>query len=548
MTAFHRTTQRRLKKIPQIPSVWEGDRRSLSGIGANLEPDNEEQGECIIWVDGSEGFVRAMDVVSPEMGPEAMVRTLLRAIEHPHSPAKPARPQKIVVRDREMQFFLRGALQNLDIVIDYVPELPLIDELFRGFEESSSSKTPRIPPQYETLLLEIAYEIWDDEPWDLMADHDILAIELNRSDPGTIYVCVMGMLGREYGVILYRSLDSLKRFRSAVILEQSMEGLEKAFLAQDCWFLNFEVADEADIEDDEHMDLADLPVSDICPIFGSVHPYEGMRPFLDEEEASTIYVALKALQRFFQASQPELAQDPIGEISKNYRISLSIENLTKETVSVKVSTMPELSSELLEMIERSELEDFEDEEEISVPIQDDFVPDDAFLSLGFIPWDLAENLRQNHKIYYPSQEIVPSGEGMPVILIQTSRPKAKIMIEKLQNAGGVRGICFNPGEDPFTNITYDLGILQAGDGDLYILAEFISDDSDHVKARKKWDQRSKNIKGYCGLIIARGIKGASRGNPQLSDMMALFETKSINPKDLGMGVLQLMPQFDFDFE
>jgi hypothetical protein len=44
--------------------------------------------------------------------------------------ASPARPQRIVVRDREIQFYLRGALQGLDIAIDYAPELPLIDRMF----------------------------------------------------------------------------------------------------------------------------------------------------------------------------------------------------------------------------------------------------------------------------------------------------------------------------------------------------------------------------------------------------------------------------------
>ena len=72
----------------------------------------------------------------------------------------------------------------------------------------------------------------------------------------------------------------------------------------------------------------------------------------------------------------------------------------------------------------------------------------------------------------------------------------------------------------------------------------MNDDPVHVAARKKWDQRCKKTKGFCGLIIAKGLTGASRGNPQLNDMMALFETRSFSPKDLGLGILHLMPQFD----
>ncbi len=547
MTTLPQTTKRRLKKIPQIPSVWEGDRRPIAGLQGALESDHEGNGECIIWVDGSEGFVRAMDVVSPEAGPEAVVRTLLRAIETPHSPGKPARPQKIIVRNRELQFFLRGALQNLDIAIDYVPELPLVDELFRGFEAMGSTRPPALPSEYADHLEKTAADIWDQAPWDFLADYDILAIELKLPELDTIYACVMGMLGQEYGIILYRSLASLKQFRQAALSEQTSEQLEKAFLAQDCWFLNFEPTSDVEIEDDEdedEFDLSDLLPSQIRAIFGSIHPYEGIRPFLDEDEAKAIYLALQAFLRFFRAAEEELSQDAIAAISKRYRIALPPEVKSPETISIKVSTAPELSAELLEMLESSELETSGSQGKIDFPIRDDLVPDNAFLSLGMVPWELVESLRLQPKLHYQSQDVSPNGEGMPVILVQTSRPKAKEMIETLQQAGGLSAICFNPGEDPLMEITYDLGMFQAGNGSLYIFGEFLSDSPEHIKARQKWDQRCQQTQGYCGLIVAMGITGTSRGNPQLQDMMAFFETKSLDAKELAMGVLQLIPQLD----
>ncbi len=186
---------------------------------ATLEPNQESGGECVIWVDGSEGCVRAMEVVSPETGPEAMVRTLIRAIETPQNPARPARPKKIIVRDRETQFFLRGVLQDLDITIDYVPNLPLIDDLFRGFDEFQNNRPPAIPPAWQSALVKTAHEIWKAEPWSCLADYDILEIKLDRPDFPNLYACVMGMLGREYGVILYRSLASLKQFRQSALEE-----------------------------------------------------------------------------------------------------------------------------------------------------------------------------------------------------------------------------------------------------------------------------------------------------------------------------------------
>lgn len=549
MSVLNPTTCRRLKKLQQIPSVWEGDRRSLSAFSDSLEPEAERKSECILWVDGSEGAVRAMDVVSSEMGPEAVVRALLRAMEHPQSPARPARPSKIVVRDREIQFYLRGVLQDLDITIDYVPDLPLIDEVFRGFEEVASHRQPELPPKYADLLLEKASELWHDAPWELLADHNILAIEINQWDVGTFYASIMGMLGMEYGVLFYRSLESLKRFRASVLAEESFEAMEKAFLGQDCLFVTFgREADDTDQEDEEEeFDLAELSTSDIVPNFGAVHPLEGMRPYIYEEEAVALYVALEALHRFFRVSIEQFTGENFPAISKRYRIPIPLESKSKSTCSVKVATLPDVATELLEMSNLAEPEDFDDEDfdeaEMAVPLRDDLVPKDSFLSLGMIPWESIELLKTGVD-WYQSKNVKEAGEGMPVVLIQTTRPKAKVLIEQIQTAGGLKAICFNPGEDPFEGERYDLGILQTENSNLYLFGEFPEADPNHVSARRKWEQRCRKIKGHCGLIIAKGLTGATRGNPQPRDMMAFFEAKALSARELGIGMLQLMPQFE----
>ncbi|MER3493129.1 MAG: hypothetical protein C4323_12825 [Mastigocladus sp. ERB_26_2] len=550
MTSFNRSTSRRLRKLTQIPSVWEGDRRPLSS--PTQHSDSETKGECILWVDGTQGIVRGMDVVPPESGPEAIVRTLMRAMEHPHSPAKPARPQRIVVRDREIQFYLRGVLQDLDIAIDYSPDLPLIDELFRGFAEILDSQVPELPPQYAKALREKALAIWQAAPWELLEEQQILSIEINKWDVGILYASMMGMLGMEYGVLLYRSEDSLKHFRATILREDESQGhLEEAFLKQDCLFLTFEHADETD-EEEEFEDLAKLPLSEIEPTFGNIHPLEGLRSVLYDEEALIVYVALESLNRFIRDHRRHLGSGSFPALSRRYRISLpdSCDEQTK-SVAITVSSMPELTAELEEMAGYEDEEDSEDEEieSESTPVfrslRDDLIPEDSFLSLGVVSWEMLEYLRQGVN-YHQAGEIKPVGDGLPVILIQTSRPKAKTVIENIEKAGGLKAICFNPGADPFGGDRYDLGLLQTQNGELFLFGEFLDDDPVHVEARKKWNQRCKNTKGYCGLIIAKGLTGAARGNPQLRDMMALFEARSLSPKDLGIGTLQLMPQLQFE--
>lgn len=547
-TSLNRSTRRRLQKLNQIPGcVWEGDRRPLST--QTLQPDSGANGECILWVDGSQGIVRAMDVVASETGPEAVVRTLLQAMEHPNSPAKPARPQKIVVRDREIQFFLRGVLQELEIAIDYEPYLPLIDELYRGFQEIVDTHTPDLPPQYVEPLRQKAFEIWQAAPWEFLEEHQILSIELNQCDVGTLYASVMGMLGMEYGILLYRSEQSLKQFRASVLTdEESPEHLEEAFLKQDCLFLTFEHTDEDEDEDedeDDIIDLTDLPLSEIHPSFGNIHPLEGLRSVLYEEEASAVFIALEALDRFIRDRRRQLNAETFPALSRSYRISVpQLANEPKgQPISVNVATMPGLAAELEEMA------GFEDEDEdeifgalpISQALRDDLIPEDSFLSLGVVSWEMVEHLRSS-VTHQQVEEVIEGGDGLPVILIQTSRPKAKTVIEALQAVGGIKGICFNPGADPFEGDRYDLGILQAENGEMFLFGEFLDDDPVHAAARKKWNERCKNTKGYCGLIIARGLMGASRGHPQLRDMMALFEARFLSSKDLGIGMLQLVPQ------
>ncbi len=552
MTSFNRSTSRRLQKLTQLPSVWEGDRRPLSSPQTQ-HPDSETKGECILWVDGTQGIVRGMDVVPPESGPEAIVRTLMRAMENPHSPAKPGRPQRIVVKDREIQFYLRGVLQDLDIAIDYSPELPLIDELFRGFSEILDSQVPELPPQYAQALQQKALAIWQAAPWELLEEQQILSVEINKWDVDKLYVSVMGMLGMEYGILLYRSQESLKRFRATILREEESQGhLEEAFLKQDCLFLTFECADATEEQTDEECkDLTQLPLSAIKPSFGNIHPLEGLRSVLYDEEALVVYVALESLYRFLRDHRRQLESGNFPCLHRRYRICLPLsDDQPTKSVSVTVSTMPQLAAELEEMV--GEDDDSEQQQQLQLrgdstfkSLRDDLIPEDSFLSLGVVSWEMLEYLHRGVK-YYKTGEIKPAGDGLPVILIQTSRPKAKTVIENIEKAGGLKGICFNPGADPIGGDRYDLGLLQTQNGELFLFGEFLDNDPIHVEARRKWNQRCKHTKGYCGLIIAKGLTGAARGNPQLRDMMALFEARSLSPQELGIGTLQLMPQLQFE--
>ena len=544
MTTLNPSTIRRLQNLPQVPNVWEGDRRSLAlpGDGATTE---DESGDCILWVDGQDAMVRAMDVVTPDAGLEAVARTLLRAFEHPHGGAAPMRPTKVVVCDREIQFFLRGVLQELDITVDHVSELPLINEIFRGLQASLESRSMQGGQPYSDELDEVAYTLWHDAPWNLLDEEKIIAIHLSRPDVQSFYVSTLGMLGVEYGVLMYRSVSSLKQFRQRVLISSSSaEALEEAFLQQDCLFLTFDQASEYNVVDSEsELGLIGID-SDLNPSFGNLHPLEGMRPYLYEEEAISALLAIEALHRFIRQHGKRLSNEAFPSIKSRYRIPDPQDPAKK--VSIQVETLPDLAQELAEMTDDAQPDGMPDflQENPSPVLHDDLVPENSFFSLGAVPWDLLELMRPSVKFYQPADHEFPTkADGFPVILIQTSRPKALTMIEELQASGGLKAICFNPGEDPFAQQSYDLGLLQTQDGEFHLFGEFGEMDPVHVNARQKWDQRCKKTKGYCGLVIAMGLKGASRGNPQLKDMMGLFEVRAISSQELGLGALQRISSF-----
>ena len=544
MTTLPQSTLRRLQQLPQVPCVWEGDRRPVAARDELGVPATGTHGECILWVDGSQGIVRAVDMVSEETGLEAIVRVLLRAMEHPHNRAQPARPQKIVVSDREVLFFLRGVLQDLDITLEYVPDLPLIDEIFRGFQEVVNVRPPQLPPQYSQLLERSAGEIWQDAPWHFLSDHQIISIELNRWDIETLYASVLGMLGLDYGILFYRSLDSLKKFRASVMERDSMEQLEAAFLSQDCLFLTYESLEEG-FDEEAHSDLTDLPWSEIEPTFGNLHPLEGLRSFLYDDEAMAIWVALQALHRFFRSHHQKLRGDTFESCRGSYKIDLRAPSGSQpSSMRVNVSTLPKLANELFDIVRDGE-ESEERFEELPFPLLDeDLVPPKSLLVLEVMPWSEIESL--SHSIgCHGDADFDRAGPGLPVLTIQTTRPKAKRFIEEIEAAGGLRGLCFNPGENPFEDEFYDLGILQTDDDRLHLFGEFDREDTGYLRSRQRWEVAVEATQGYCGVMVAMGATGAARGNPQRKDIMALFALRSIPPEELGLGPLQLMPMFSY---
>lgn len=560
MTRLNRITIDRLKRLPRVASVWEGDRRSVGGLmddDGGLRQRHTETSDCILWVDSSHGAVRGLTIVPTTCGYEPVVRTLLQAIESPQGNLTPARPQKIVVSDREIQFYLRGALQGLDIAIDYAPELPLIDELFNALQQSAEMTEAELPPRYAEAMLDKAMEIWELAPWNSLNEQQVLAVELNTWDLETLYVSMLGMGGVEYGLLMYRSLDSLKQFRQRVLMgQQSPKQMQEAFLEQDCLYLNFELFD------DEPFPHAPQPVSWLAsapeavqPDFGSIHPLEGMRSQLADEEGATFLVAMEALKRFVARYRAQLEKPPLKALQGSYKIPNPEKNGGSSPLKVTVKTLPEVTEELTAETEEALGDGDGPTGLVNFPVlRDDYVPEGAIIILTQFQQQVLNTLQQDPAIAFQQLDGKWAHKGtadrpdLPVVLIQTSRPKAKTLIQQLQQANGVQAVCFNPGSDPFSGEAFELGLLQTGDGELHLFAEYETNGSADRHLLERWNTWQKECNGACAVIIASGITGGSKGKPSVKDIVGVFEARCKTPKDLHLPPLMLQYAAEWELD
>lgn len=551
-------TCRRLSQLPRLTSVWECDRRPLTAADYALaDSADAAKGDCILWVDSLQGVVRGLNVVPSETGNEAIVRTLLQAIETPQGGVEPARPRKVVVCDREIQFFLRGALQDLDIPVEHAPVLPMIDEVFQKLQ-TPEMPPPKLPKAFERALLEKSALLWQAAPWDALSEQEILAIELNHWEIETLYLSVLGLAGMEYGLLFYRDLESLRQFRHKLLNSDDFsDDMQQAFLEQNCLFINFNLPEE----------MTEVPIpgaarsvdADVVEYdFGSLHPLEGLRSQLAEEEAASLVVVLEALHRFFKKHDINVEDFALQPVTSRFRIPnparaaereadglSTVTDLapTPENITVKISTVPEVSAAFLE----ETLGTVEDPD--ITPLIDDSVPEGALIMLGSYADKKLVPLRESDRIHYqrflsPPEQVPGSKSTWPILTIQTTRPKANQLLRQLQQEGGIRSICFNPGSDPVNGQLFQVGLLQTAQGHLHLFNEYEVSDSTDSHSLQQWAKGSAKNYHCCGCILATGATGAQRGRPTLKEVVAFFEVSAKLPAELGLAPLVMSYSLD----
>jgi hypothetical protein len=401
----------------------------------------------------------------------------------------------------------------------YEPELPLIDDIFRTLAESQNSRPPALPPVYRAALEELAQQIWQEAPWSYISEHEVITIDLSDIYTQTIYLCILGMAEQEYGLVFYRSLDSLKQFRESALQVHSNSDLEQIFLSQDCWFLNYETDEDWDLPEQEDLENLAPAVEEF--IFGSIHPYEGLRRFLDDDEATVLYLSFQALLKFFRNTRGQLAKKTIPpSLTKTYMLASS--PTEKNKVSVTISTQPAISEELLQILED---QPDEDQNLLNIPIDGVLVPENALVFLDILGQKLINDLIDNPKVYSPSFVEPCLEKVFPVVLIQTTRSKAKEILEIIKQEDGLKSICLHRVRIPELDFERELGLIKTNQGSIYIFQEFDPNDHTYKNIRQQWTSASQQNNGYCALILAMGASGSSSGKPLTKDMLGLTKVK-----------------------
>ncbi|NJL45770.1 MAG: hypothetical protein HC922_08725 [Leptolyngbyaceae cyanobacterium SM2_3_12] len=289
----------------------------------------------------------------------------------------------------------------------------------------------------------------------------------------------------------------------------------------------------------------------VQPDFGSIHPLEGMRNQLADEEGATFLVAMEAIKRFFTKYRSQLEKPPFKALQGSYRIPNPEKTSSSATLKVTVQTLPDVTAELAAQTDSAFADSSNGNPIANFPVlRDDYVPEGSLIVLTQFQRSWLECLRQNPAVVYQT-----AGKGhnlsqpeLPVVLIQTSRPKAKTLIQQLQMAEGVQAVCFNPGNDPFSGEAFELGLVQTGDGELHLFAEYETSTGTDRRLLEGWNQWQQAASGCCAVVIASGITGSAKGKPGLKDILGVFEARYRSPQDLHLPplMLQYAPDWDDD--
>ncbi|MGB3200409.1 MAG: hypothetical protein WBA99_05880 [Nodosilinea sp.] len=265
---------------------------------------------------------------------------------------------------------------------------------------------------------------------------------------------------------------------------------------------------------------------------------------------------MEAIGRFVSRYRDQLEKPSLKAIKSSYKIPNPQKSGSGSPLAVTVQTLPEVTEELAAETDEALGDAVGPTGLINYPVlRDDYVPEGAMIILTQFQQRVLNVLSLDPNVTVQTKERQNALNGapadtpdLPVVLIQTSRPKAKALIQQLQQAQGVQAVCFNPGSDPFSGEAFELGLLQTGDGELHLFAEYETNGSTDRHLLERWNQWQRDCNGACAVLIAGGITGSSKGKPGVKDILGIFEARCKTSKELHLPPLMLQYATEWELE
>jgi Plasmid pRiA4b ORF-3-like protein len=220
--------KKRKSTQPSLPlskgEVWEVGRRPLN-VHVDELARRKEQPEILLAVQtGAAGGIVLGDPITSSAPPTALADFVLQAMRQPLI-GKPRRPALIRVASQADAELLAVSLTSTGVALEITPRLEALDTI----QEQMASMLGSLTNDYRTQAIragetlsaaglraffDTARAFYREEMWTVYGDEVMFEIVLGPAHGSgtTLYGILMGSMGEEFGLALFRSFDDLQRF------------------------------------------------------------------------------------------------------------------------------------------------------------------------------------------------------------------------------------------------------------------------------------------------------------------------------------------------
>jgi hypothetical protein len=204
--------------------------------------------DVVIWFESATELIVGSTVVHPSESAAAVTTCLRRALRKPMMGPRRC-PQRIRVAEPALIDAVRRVVgPSVAIEAAPTPELDAIVKLMMtdfsaGDEETESYlEGGRVSPQAASRLLSAAARLYRAAPWEVLADSQLLRIDIPSLGVAGYAASIIGALGESFGVLIHDSVEGhLAMCTVADVIDEAGEPPES--LGTHIFSLNFEPAD-----------------------------------------------------------------------------------------------------------------------------------------------------------------------------------------------------------------------------------------------------------------------------------------------------------------